>query len=155
MEDLSFLPDNILNICQVIPVIKPNKKKYQEHFKKKNIKDINAINNLKSLKANLNPIITYKLISDNILEYITQNKPLNFTELRELGYDIFIYNINLFECIWYILTKLVNENKITSKNINPILNKTYKFFQFYNNNYRPIYHLESYLLYLTINCNEY
>ena len=29
-----------------------------------------------------------------------------------------------------------------------ILLKTFVFFKYYNNNYRPIYHLENYLLYL-------
>jgi len=29
-----------------------------------------------------------------------------------------------------------------------IMLKTYSFLKYYNNNYRPIYHLESYLFYL-------
>ena len=30
----------------------------------------------------------------------------------------------------------------------------YTFFQYYNNNYRPIYHLESFLLYLVSEIHE-
>ena len=39
--------------------------------------------------------------------------------------------------------------------MNEILIKTYKFLQFYNNNYRPIYHLENYIFYLISKINEY
>jgi hypothetical protein len=31
--------------------------------------------------------------------------------------------------------------------------RTFTFLQYYNNNYRPIYHLENYLLYLVIQIN--
>ena len=75
--------------------------------------------------------------------------------IRDLIYDIFIFNINIFDCVWYILYQLSLHKKINKNNINSILKKTYKFFQFFNNNYRPIYHLESFLLYLIIYCNEY
>ena len=48
-----------------------------------------------------------------------------------------------------------NSETLWSIEGNKILNKTYRFFQYYNNNYRPIYHLESYLLYLILATNEY
>ena len=35
------------------------------------------------------------------------------------------------------------------KDMTDILIKTFSFLQYYNNNYRPIYHLESYIFYLS------
>jgi len=41
---------------------------------------------------------------------------------------------------------LIEERKIKKEYLSDILKKTYCFFQYYNNNYRPIYHVENYLL---------
>ena len=73
---------------------------------------------------------------------------INFIKLRELLYNILIYNLDISQCIWYILSKLIASEKIHSHNMSRILIKTYEFFQYYNNNYRPIYHIENYLLYI-------
>ena len=73
---------------------------------------------------------------------------LKFSKFRDLLYDIFIYNLDITNCIWYILINLIELNKIKSNNMSEILLKTYNFLKYYNNNYRPIYHLESYLFYL-------
>ena len=71
-----------------------------------------------------------------------------YIELRDRLYDIFIYNIDVTECIWFILKHLIQNNYIKSENVNDILIYSYNFFQFYNNNYRPIYHLENFIFYL-------
>ena len=76
---------------------------------------------------------------------IQDNKFLKF---RDLLYDIFIYNLDITDCVWYILSILIEQNKIKKEHLSDILLKTYSFFQYYNNNYRPIYHIEHYLYYL-------
>ena len=156
-EDLSFIPDNIINNCNIIQLERPSKSNYIKNFKNKNIKDIkdiNSISNIKNLKSQIQHIEPDKIICDTIIKELLNFEKLDYIYFRELLYDVFIYNINLFESVWYILYSLVKLNKINEKNINNILEKTYKFFQYYNNNYRPIYHLESYLLYLIIEINE-
>jgi hypothetical protein len=90
----------------------------------------------------------HKIICDNIIKEMIEIDELKFSKFRDLLYDIFIYNLDMTNCIWYILTTLIRLNKIKSINISDILLKTYKFLKYYNNNYRPIYHLESYLFYL-------
>ena len=56
---------------------------------------------------------------------------------------ILIYNLNVDTCIWIIIERLVLENKIkTGDELINVMTKTYEFFKNYNNNYRPIYHLE-------------
>ena len=71
-----------------------------------------------------------------------------FLKFRDVLYDIFIYNLDITDCVWYIISTLVEKNKIDDADLSKILIKTYCFFQYYNNNYRPIYHLENYLFYL-------
>ena len=90
----------------------------------------------------------YKIICDKILKEMIDINELKFLKFRDLLYDIFIYNLDITDCIWYILTSLSKSNKIKMKDMSQILLKTYNFLKYYNNNYRPIYHLESYLFYL-------
>ena len=158
-EELSFIPDNILNSCYVIPLERPSKNLYQknlknQNFKEKNHKDISQINNIKNIKANINFIEPHKTICDTIINNLINYEEINYIYFRELLYDVFIYNINIFEGIWYILYELVKLKKIKKDNINKIIDKTYRFLQYFNNNYRPIYHLENYLLYLVLEINE-
>jgi hypothetical protein len=68
---------------------------------------------------------------------------------RDHIYDLFIFNLNVNECIWYIINELITNKKIKKKEISLLMKKLYCFFQYFNNNYRPIYHLE-YLFYYII-----
>ena len=74
--------------------------------------------------------------------------------LRDTLYEIFIYNLNIYTCLNYIIYNLVNENYINDKNTYNILLYLFKFLKLYNNNYRPIYHLERFIFYLCIEIHE-
>ena len=97
----------------------------------------------------------YKIICNKIIENLIKPDNINFLKLRDLIYDIFIYNLDIYECIYYILHFLINNNYLNENKISNILIKTYIFLKYYNNNYRPIYHLENYLLYLVNIIHEY
>lgn len=168
-HDISFIPDNILNCCRKINLPRPSRTAYNKNLKLKldkdinislisNIKDVknlnyeqldnnisNASNKLDKLTAIQQP---YKVVCDNILEMIQNTDDLKFLQLRELLYDICIFDLNIINCIWYILDVLINKTQISDKQLNLILIESYGFFKLYNNNYRPIYHLEKYVLYI-------
>ena len=91
----------------------------------------------------------YKIMCDKILKEMVCIDELKFLKFRDLLYDIFIYNLDITDCIWYMITTLIQQKKIQQSNISQLMLKTYIFLKYYNNNYRPIYHLESYLFYLT------
>ena len=88
----------------------------------------------------------HKIICDKIIENIVNINECKFLNFRDLLYDIFIYNLDITECLWYIISNLVEKKLIKNENLTELMIKTYSFFQYYNNNYRPIYHLENYLL---------
>jgi len=150
-EELSFIPDNILNCCEIINIARPTKTLYQKCIKKKlptKVKSEN-ITNIKLLHTyNEDLMIQYRIICDKILYNLLNIDHLQFLKFRDILYDIFIYNLDISDCIWYILSMLISKNHIKKENLSEILLKTYCFFQYYNNNYRPIYHIESYLFYL-------
>ena len=106
--------------------------------------------NIKYLHVNVNELMyPHKFICDKIMKEMIEIDDMKFLKFRDLLYDIFIYNLDITDCIWYILTNLIQQKKIKKSDISNILLKTYVFFKYYNNNYRPIYHLESFLFYLT------
>jgi hypothetical protein len=97
----------------------------------------------------------HKIICDKIIDNIINIEEIKFLKFRDILYDIFIYDLNINECVWYIVNSLISKGKIEKSKISLLLLKTYSFFQYYNNNYRPIYHLENYLLYISSLVNNY
>jgi len=147
-DELSFIPDNILNCCQVINIERPTKKNYTKCVKKMPNKiKLENITNIKNLHFyNEELMLQYKIICNKIISNLINIEEIHFLKFRDILYDMFIYNLDISDCIWYIISTLVNEKKINKGHLSDILIKTYVFFQYYNNNYRPIYHMEKYLL---------
>jgi hypothetical protein len=156
-EQLSFIPNDILNCCEIIHIKRPSKQMYNSILENSDNNsnilnddfNINIISNIKDLHIkNYNLMIPHKIICNKIINDMLNIEQIKFLKFRDLLYDIFIYNLNINDCIWYIIHHLIINNNINSSNFSQILIKTYSFLRYYNNNYRPIYHLESYLFYL-------
>ena len=79
---------------------------------------------------------------------------MTFLGLRENLYEIFIYNLNIHDCIYYIVEQLINKEKIKKNKVKNVITQLHKFLKLFNNNYRPIYHLEGFILYLCIQIYE-
>lgn len=148
-EELSFIPDNILNCCEIINISRPSKTLYLKCTKAKlpsKLKTEN-ITNIKNLHLyNEDLMLQYRIICNKIINNLININDLHYLKFRDILYDIFIYNLDISDCIWYILSTLVQQKRIKSEHLSKILIKTYCFFQYYNNNYRPIYHVENYFL---------
>jgi len=157
-EEVSFIPDSILNCCEIIHIPRPTKVSYTKCIMQKIPNDIKLENivNIKYLHVGVNELMyPYKIICDKIIKEMLEINDLKFLKFRDLLYDIFIYHLDITDCIWYMLTKFIQLNKIKKEHVSQIMLKTYSFLKYYNNNYRPIYHLESYLFYLTSIINGY
>jgi hypothetical protein len=70
-----------------------------------------------------------------------------FAEFRDHLYDILVYNLEITDCIWYILHYLIQNDHLKHTNMRACMEKVHIFLKQYNNNYRPIYHLESIFFY--------
>ena len=66
-------------------------------------------------------MLTEKIICDKILHTITNIDDLKFFKFRDLLYDILIYNLNIHNCIWYIMKNIIKEREISEKDILDIL----------------------------------
>ena len=160
-DSISFIPNAILSTSKIFQKERFNKSFYKKEFSINNIQHSDIVNNLTALKIIDNNsqdfsdiMLPYKKICDHIINIIynidTKDKELDLSELRKVLYDILIYNLNIYDCIFYILKTLINNNKIINNELNneSLLYNTFIFLKYYNNNYRPIYHLENYILYL-------
>jgi hypothetical protein len=101
------------------------------------------------------PKDTFNIVCDNIISEIRDPKKISFTNLRDTIYDILTYNLDTTECLWYILVHFIENRSLSKEKISDILIRTYSFLKYYNNNYRPIYHLESMLIYIINKIHNY
>jgi len=173
-EQLSFIGDNILNCCHVIHVGRPSAAAYRScvctnshrapPFVPKFITNIKHLrhaapasspDSADAICLTTNVDHPYRAMCDRILYFITHILELRFLKFRDIIYDIFIYGLNIADCVWYIQTELVRQNKIRPRYLSDLMKQTYIFFKYYNNNYRPVYHLEKYLYFLISIIYEY
>jgi len=94
------------------------------------------------------PKDNFNTICNNIIQELLQYNTLSFTQFRDTIYDILIYNLDIPECLWYVISYFIQRNIFTENEIYEIMEKMYVFLKQYNNNYRPIYHLESIFVYI-------
>lgn len=212
-EHLSFIPNNILNCCQIFSVKRPSDESYEKYVEKKlvhsdyknnhikgqfpfykmndqsieesiNTKPIqqflskitneelsdesknNIVNVLRSIDKNciLNlkevyslsivnetnnlPHDNFNIICDQIIKSMISYKTLSFSNFRNYLYDMLIYNLDVIECIWTILIYFIQSKQLSDQSVDDILIFLQTALKYYNNNYRPISHLESIFYYI-------
>ena len=150
-ENVSFIPDNITNCCRIIRIARPTRELYNKCLGNTVGSDIELekITNMKNMIGSITQLMNpHETICNKILQSILDINNLSFQNLRNQLYDIFIYNLDVTDCIWYILVKLVDLKHIKKEDMSDIMKKLYLCLQYFNNNYRPIYHLESFIFYL-------
>ena len=151
-ESVSFLPNNIVQCCELISVPKPRASNIKKHARKHNpdVSDdmISRNINIKSLYSSRShgQLEVFEIIVQNLITFITGGvENIVFSELRECIYDLFVYDTNIHLSIWSVLSRLINDSYIDDQNIDVCIEQTFELFKLYNNNYRPIYHVEKYI----------
>ena len=184
-DHVSFIPDNVIQRCKMIPFKRPTMNAYNkclfgdssaasassassasstasvsaseayQVIKKTPIRitskfELDKITNIKALKANITELIVpHENICNSLIDIIlSPSSLLKFDALRDILYDLLIYDINIQECVWFIIEKLIKTGALQPEYMDDIMIKMFVFFQYFNNNYRPIYHLENFILVL-------
>jgi hypothetical protein len=159
-EHISFLPNNIINNARVINIKRPDIKCYEsckmpKYLDKSSILNLKEIHSIKNIDNPENiPKEVFDIICETIIHKI-QSPKLTLLELRELLYDILTYNLDFIEILWNILHHFVTEGKLNDKSVHEISNSIYIQIKQYNNNYRPIYHLEIMLVNIINHIHNY
>ena len=146
-EHVGFIPNKILQTSEIISF---------RNIKKKTLSKLNVkINNSENLLAYKKPILNnyhnIKFIDDKyiniIIDYLeNSNNTFSYLTLREHIYNLLIYQCNIEYCIWYYLNYYIKNKSI--KELENVIIELYNFFRSYNYNYRPIFHIESIILYI-------
>ena len=182
-EHVSFIPNSILQCCKVISVRRPEAPVYEKLMsketrpwcKKRKPSEVSPLNispnsihpdsilNLKELRSVSMisdlaeyPKDVFNVICDNIIHEMQKRELLDILGFRDHLYDILLYGLDITECLWYILNHFVEEGAISDPGVlSEILTRINSFLKYYNNNYRPIYHLESIFIYLITRIYKY
>lgn len=177
-ESVSFIPNNILNSSCVIPVRRPSKEQYismiesqHKHFffscqddgygkntttlahmdeidesTVVNSKELFMLKKLKRLEDLPTDIET--TICDKILKNMEHPNKINLVEFRNVIYELLVYNVNIPECMYYIMSESIQKYHLDETSISDMLKYSYTFLKYFNNNYRSIYHLESMIFFI-------
>jgi hypothetical protein len=177
-EHLSFIPDSILKSFTTIPVKRPAKHEYVKviaHQNRnmfgnscpiqlgKNERDLlnenlngsvqsDSIMNVKEMnilkRTREFPTDVFNIVTDTILQKILNPSTINIQQFRNDIYELLIYNTDIAEVLFYILNYLIQNRILDAQKTNDILVRSFTFLKYYNNNYRPIYHLENIIFYI-------
>ncbi len=90
----------------------------------------------------------YESRIDIICDFIQNKNSLTILQWREKLYELLIMNDNIHDSFSYLIGKLIQDEYIQSDKIDNVLKTYNKNIHKYNNNYRSIYHLEHFIMYL-------
>jgi hypothetical protein len=140
---IGFIPDQITGSCSLVPVPRPSKKKYMSILKDRT-RITHPIINIQYPDTTPNHIP----VCLNIIKYMLDIEHFEYIVFRNTLYDILVYNIDLHDCIWYILHTFIHNKHIDEDKIPGVITETINMLAKYNNNYHNIYHIEYYCCYL-------
>ncbi len=166
-DHIGFIPYNIIKACKQICISSPTKKQLCSVVDNNNGTNINnrtygtqlkrrikniisdscdmTITNLKELYSldNAEGGDLFNTLCDTLINDIINFKNnSDYISFREHLYDILTYDINVCECIFYVIESLVETGYLISNKCSKVLPVIHDQLVYYNNNYRPIYHLE-------------
>jgi hypothetical protein len=129
-ESISFLPDTLLSKCKILSIPRPSPELHASV----------GITPSPNLKAAFQHTVvdTSKPLFQKIRTTLTT---CTMSELREDLYSILIFDLGVEAFVYYLLTTI----QATPDQRCAMVKECVSFLQYFNNNYRPIYHLEKWM----------
>jgi hypothetical protein len=177
-DHIGFIPTNIIGCCEIVHVKRPSVAMYRKclatfgppaNASNASKRDsfrltpaiVRTITNIKSIRSqcanNINPLAitpVHTAICNTILNSILNPDAMVLLNFRDALYDILICDIDIYNCVWFIVNGVMvhlaetSDAPLPPRLVTDIMNNTYSFLHLYNNNYRPIYHLERFMFML-------
>lgn len=148
------LPKECIELCPPVPICKTYQTIIAE-IDTDNIINSKEIYSFQLINDNIDavPQDVFNIICDSLIAEMNKPAKISFTQFRDKLYDILTYNLDPNECLWYILkyyieTENIASSRLSQQDITDILMKTHSFLKYFNNNYRPIFHLENMMYYI-------
>jgi len=122
-ESISFLPETLLSKCKILSIPRPSPNLYQ------NAGLIPSSNLKTQTEIETKPLF---------IKILTSLHTCTMSELREDLYSILIFDLGVEAFVYYLITTI----PATPLQRSFMVKESILFLQYFNNNYRPIYHLE-------------
>lgn len=91
---------------------------------------------------------TYQQRINNIVKHLVEETNVSLFTWREFIYELLVYNDPIHEAYSYMIFELIQKEFICLSQLDNVFQKYYEVIHLYNNNYRSIYHLEYFIVYL-------
>ena len=129
-ESISFLPDTLLSKCKILSIPRPS---LELHTSVGIIPSSNLKASFQHIELDTNKPLFQKIL--------TTLHTCTMSELREDLYSILIFDLGVEAFVYYLMTTI--EASVTQRLA--MVKECVLFLQYFNNNYRPIYHLEKWM----------
>ena len=142
-DHVSFIPINILTSFNILQTSKLTAKQCLKIGT--SIKNKTSVENLKSYTSGFPAEEYSSKLTEELYQYIQEYPNISYKIVREHLYNILIYDVDISSFIWNLVLCYIDLNIDIN---NEFIHNLNEFFQLYNNNYRPIYHLEKIIYYI-------
>ena len=130
-DSISFLPDTILSKCKVLSIPRPSAELYASLH----------ITPSSNLKYALSHTVETNTSAPLFTKIISSLHTCSMSELREDLYSILIFDLGVEAFVYHLITTI----PATTVQRSSMVKESISFLQYFNNNYRPIYHLEKFV----------
>jgi hypothetical protein len=124
-NSINFIPVSILNLFKIIPVSKTN-------FLK------GKIISIKEITDKLDVIV------EDLYHEMIGRDHIHFNDIRTKLYNLLVFNHSLTDFVEKMSKKIVMSAKLSNNQGDSLIIANQRFLFYFQNNYRPIFHLESY-----------
>jgi hypothetical protein len=166
-EHMGFIPTDIVQNCQCIPVKRPSLETYhneispipstvKEELDSSAIMNAKEIYHMKRMKVvEDSPSELFDIINSNILYLLENPEWIEIKTLRNHLYDLLVFNIDVTESFSFLICTSIESGLLSRpEDISAVIMRTFTFLKYFNNNYRPIYHLE-HMFFFLLNHSHY
>lgn len=141
-DNVGFLPRKVFERCFRIPLPRPAKTRLRAaklpECGVSNLRLITVAQQASSVRSTRATV--------TIAEMISNAATPDYVSLRNACYELLIQKFSVPDCVWNIVRMLTESGAIVEAKQLDVFSVVLRFFRLYNNNYRPIYHMEYLML---------
>jgi hypothetical protein len=91
---------------------------------------------------------SYESRVDELVEYMVSDKEYSIMDWRDKTYQLLVWNDSIHDAFAYFIERLIAKEYINTEHLSLLFSKYYEIIYLFNNNYRTIYHLERFIIFL-------
>jgi DNA polymerase III delta prime subunit len=155
-EHVSFIPDNIIQSCNMVFVPRPPTENYRQICNlsqgspgSQDASETSEINvaNIINIKC---PTMTahHIPVCNQLIKYMEDVANFDYFTFRNNIYTLLVYNVDIYSSVWYIMNHFIESRQYPIEIVTNVTERVLRFLHLYNNNHHNIYHIERFLCYL-------